>query len=88
MATKSTLQSMLDLAGKFVIDQKGCWEHADWEVLLAKVGAMGMALSDETKRNLGNILESCKYFYANGAGSPAKEEKARPKAKPKAKVRA
>ncbi|NIA15908.1 MAG: hypothetical protein GWP08_17740, partial [Nitrospiraceae bacterium] len=86
MATKSTLESLLDLAGKFVIAQKGEWEHADWEALLSKAAAMGIVLNDEFKRNLGNILESCKYFYVVCPTAPAKKaaaRKAKAKAKPK-----
>jgi len=89
MAAKTTLEKLLDLAGKFVIEQKGEWQHDDWERLLAKTSSLGMEFSDENKRNLGNILESCKYFYACGAGTPSAAKKAPAKkkaaAKPKAK---
>ena len=79
MAAKITLQELLDIAGGFVTRQKGAWEHKEWEALLKKVAAAGLELNDETKRNLGNILESAKYFYPMTAAAPA----ARPTAKKK-----
>ena len=91
MATKSTLESLLDLAGKFVVTQNGEWEHEDWEALLSKAAAMGIVLNDEFKRNLGNILESCKYFHAVCPPASAKKAtatKAKPKPKAKAKAKA
>ncbi|HPO14448.1 MAG TPA: hypothetical protein PLI09_13480 [Candidatus Hydrogenedentes bacterium] len=63
MAKKHSLQELLDLAGKFVADQKGQWDHDAWEGLLVKAEALGLELADENKRNLGNILEAAKYFY-------------------------
>jgi len=86
MAKKYVLQGLLDLAGNFVVEQKGQWQHAEWEELLKKAGDLGVPINDETKRNLGNILESCKHFYACGeAAAPARKTAAKPKAKPKAK---
>lgn len=94
MATKTTLQSVLELAGKFVADQKGQWNHDSWEAFLGKIGALGVTVDDEAKRNLGNILESCKFFLcdsaccASGCGKPAAKVKSAPKAaKPKAKAK-
>jgi len=85
MAAKSILQEVLDLAGKFVSAQKGQWGHDEWEQLLADVAALGLELTDETKRNLGNIVESCKHFHAMKAAPvkavPAKKKTAVKKAK-------
>lgn len=90
MASKTTLESLLDLTAKFVIDQKGAWDHGDWEAFLAKAAALGFEDNDEMRRNLGNILESCKYFYAvacpGGVCSIApKKAAAKPKARAKAR---
>ena len=71
MATKSTLQKVLDLAGQFVIVHKGAWGHKDWEQFLEGAAALGIELTDETKRNLGNILESGKCFYGEADVAPA-----------------
>lgn len=89
MPSKTTLDSILEMAGKFVVAQKGQWGHEEWEGFVSKVAALGVSLSDETKRNLGNILETCKYFYAigaaqaSGAAAPKKKAAAKPKAKAK-----
>ncbi|MBI4558816.1 MAG: hypothetical protein HY706_14635 [Candidatus Hydrogenedentes bacterium] len=63
MATKSGLEKLLGMAGEFVVKQHGDWNHADWEGLVEKVSMNGVAADDESKRNLGNILEASKYFY-------------------------
>lgn len=94
MATKSALQSILDAAAAFVVAKKGQWEHDDWEDFLGTVAKTGLALDDEAKRNLGNILESTKYLYCVGAccgescAKPAAKPKAKAAAKPKAKATA
>lgn len=80
MAAKTVLQKVLDLAGKFVSTHDGNWGHAEWEDLVADAAAQGIEPTDETKRNLGNILESCKYFHGSAPAAAAK-----PKAKVKAK---
>jgi len=78
MAAKSVLQQILSLTEKFVSSQKGEWEHDEWEGWLDKVGALGVELTDETKRNLGNILESCKHFYGMKVAKPPAKAKAAP----------
>ena len=79
MAAKSILQEVLDLAGGFVSAQKGQWGHDEWEKLLSDAAALGLELTDETKRNLGNIVESCKHFHAMEA-KPVKAVPAKKKA--------
>jgi hypothetical protein len=76
MAMKSRLQKVLDLAGQFVITRKGAWGHEDWERFLEGAVALGIELTDETKRNLGNILESCKCFYCEADAGPAPKKAA------------
>jgi hypothetical protein len=85
--SKNTLQKVLELTGTFVAMQKGSWEHADWEHLLGKLEAQGVIVDDESKRNLGNILEASKYFYFLAPAAPAKK-KAAAKKKPAAKAKA
>jgi hypothetical protein len=63
MAKKHAVQEILDVAGQFVIAQKGDWDHAAWEEFLVKIAGLGIELCDESKRNLGNILEATKSFY-------------------------
>lgn len=82
--TMSALQKILELAEKFVTKQKGAWEHDEWEAFLAKAAQAGLDVNDESKRNLGNILEGLKYFYSV---LPAPAKKASPKAKAKAKAK-
>ncbi len=90
MATsKNSLQEMLDMAGKFVTQQKGKWEHKDWEAFLSKVSKAGVELTDEVKRNLGNILEASKHFYTKVSVVPdRKAAKAKSRSKSKAKTKA
>lgn len=77
MAAQSPLRKVLDLAEKFVASRKGEWNHTDWEQLLDDARKLGYPCDDdECRRNLGNILESCKYFYAyTPAGAAAHSRK-------------
>lgn len=88
MATKTAFQTILDTAADFVVSKKGQWEHDDWEILLAKIAKTGICLDDEAKRNLGNILESSKYFYYETTCCGSACDKAAPKAKAPAKAAA
>jgi hypothetical protein len=88
MAGKTTLEALLDLVGTFVVAQNGTWEHEQWETLLLTAGKLGIVVDDESKRNLGNILESCKYFFGNGCTcEPTKTAVKKPAAKAKAKAK-
>lgn len=92
MANKEiTLKQLLDMTGKFVEQQRGKWEHKDWEAFLEKMSKAGVDLTDEVKRNLGNILEASKHFYSTVSSVPDKakpKSKSKPKAKAKSKPRA
>lgn len=84
MATTTRLQKVLDLAGKFVIDQKGSWSHEEWLLFVDKAAALGIETNDETKRRLGNILESCKNLYSEAEdAASAKKPAAKPRARAK-----
>lgn len=72
--SKNALQKVLELAGSFVTTQRGSWEHADWESFLSKIADQGIEVTDETKRNAGNILEASKYFYQLPTTAPAKKK--------------
>ena len=87
MAAKNTTQKLLDLAGKFVTEQGGTWGHGEWETLLADAAKLGVELNDESRRNLGNILEASKYFHrVTAVAKPKAKAKAKPKAKAKARA--
>ncbi|HNR30245.1 MAG TPA: hypothetical protein PKI11_05110 [Candidatus Hydrogenedentes bacterium] len=78
MAAKRLSQKVLDLAGKFVAGQDGAWEHADWELFAEEAAALGFELTDESRRNLGNILEAAKYFHCLPPLKKARRGKAKP----------
>ena len=73
---KNAVQKILDEAGKFVTTHKGAWEHSDWEEFLSGVEKQGFQLSDEVKRNVGNILEASKALY-HGMPSPQPKKTAK-----------
>lgn len=79
------------MAGEFVEKQRGKWEHKDWEGFLDKVNKAGVELTDELKRNLGNVLEASKHFYSKVSVVPDKKKpraKSKPKSKTKSKAKA
>jgi len=67
---------LFDLAAKFVTSQQGNWSHNDWEDLLEKVDKTGFCINDDTKRNLGNLLEAGKFFYNALPQNPPKRRSA------------
>lgn len=83
MPAVSHLPELLGRVDKFVAKHKGEWNHTDWEQLLADMHSLGYPFGeDECKRNLGNILEGCKFFYHNApavAAAPAKKAPAKKK---------
>jgi hypothetical protein len=91
MAVKAPFQKILDLAGKFVAEHQGDWDHAAWETLVADAAKLGYAFEDEGRRNLGNILEASKYFRGapvvkpKRKAAPRKKSATKPKAKAKSK---
>jgi non-homologous end joining protein Ku len=90
-SSKSSLQELLDMAGRFVEQQRGRWEHKDWEKFLDQVNKAGVELTDEVKRNLGNVLEASKHFYSKVSVVPDKKKpraKSKPKSKTKSKAKA
>lgn len=61
--TIKPLNDMLDKAKKFVEEQKGHWDHLQWDQLLNDLQAKGMALTDEAKHRFGEVLEGMKGIY-------------------------
>ena len=86
MAKKTTVSKVLDLVKKFLEKHEGTWDHSAWESLVEELESIGLTANDEMRRNLGNILEACKYFHGQ---EPTKQvTKVKAKAKPKAKAAA
>jgi hypothetical protein len=73
--SKNTLDAVLANAGSFVTSRRGVWEHSDWESFVADAARAGVPDSDEGRLNLGNLLESLKYFYALEPAPAAKRSK-------------
>ncbi len=88
MATTNKIQKLLSLAGKFIAERNGEWNHGDWETFLDEAGKLGFDHNDEAKRNLGNMLEAGKYFYHVLPATTTKKAATKSKAKPKAKAKA
>lgn len=85
MPNQTNLEAILERAAKFVNAKKGQWDHQNWEDFLGSVAQFGLVLDDETKRHLGNILESSKQLYENGGNRPVKASTSKPAPKAKAK---
>ena len=66
--TNPTLK-VITLAGKFVMKNKGTWEHEEWLGFAEEAAGLGFELNDENKRNLGNLLEASKMLYHNMASN-------------------
>ncbi len=57
------INDMLDKARKFVEEQKGQWDHLQWNQLLNDLQKKGLELSDEAKHRFGEVLEGMKGIY-------------------------
>ncbi|HUW61983.1 MAG TPA: hypothetical protein VMZ06_13365 [Candidatus Bathyarchaeia archaeon] len=85
MPAKTNLEAILERSAKFVVGKKAQWDHEGWESFLKSVDGLGLSMDDETKRHLGNILESSKHLYENGGNRAVATSAAMPKA-PKKKA--
>ncbi len=65
MGAKYSVEHIFEQAAKFVVKQKGEWEHNDWEDFLGKISEYQIELHDELIVKLGALLELGKYFYSN-----------------------
>jgi hypothetical protein len=82
---KNPIEDIVSRAQKFVEKQKGRWDHAAWEKLVKDVSSSGIEMSDDTRRHLGNMLESVKHFYTELSKPEAKKKAAAKKKKSGAK---
>ena len=51
-------------AADLVEKTKGKWEHLDWESFVEDIQKKGVELTEDAKRDLGEMLESAKKFYS------------------------
>lgn len=58
---------MLEKGRKFVEEQKGQWEHIQWDELLGDLQSKGGQLTDEAKHRFGEALEGMKNIYGEMA---------------------
>jgi len=68
--SKSPIEDLVSRASKFVEKNKGRWNHDAWEKLVKDVSSTGVDMSDDTRRHLGNMLESVKHFYTELSTAP------------------
>ena len=61
--TTPPLFNLIDLAGKFVEQRKGIWDHEAWSDFLSDVQKKGFEVTDEMTAYLGSVVESMKQFY-------------------------
>ncbi|MBF0567373.1 hypothetical protein [Candidatus Magnetominusculus dajiuhuensis] len=54
---------------RFIEETRGMWEHADWLRLLEDMEKVGIAISEDTQRYIGDMLEASRRLY----GAPHKE---------------
>ncbi len=83
MGAKYSTEQIFEQAAKFVVKQKGEWEHNDWENFLGKISEYEIELHDEFVMKLGALLELGKYFYSNLPESVEKKQKKTKKNTPK-----
>ena len=65
MGAKHSVEQIFEQVAKFVVKQKGEWDHNDWEDFLGKISNYQIELHDELTVKLGDLLELGKYFYFN-----------------------
>ncbi|MBF0488350.1 MAG: hypothetical protein HQK98_09340 [Nitrospirae bacterium] len=53
----------------FMEETRGIWEHADWLRLLKEMEKVGIAISEDTQKYIGDMLEASRRLY----GAPHKE---------------
>ncbi|KWT75938.1 hypothetical protein [Candidatus Magnetominusculus xianensis] len=60
---------------RFIDETRGMWEHADWLRLLKEVEKVGIAISEETQKHIGDMLEASKRLYSAPYKEPVVEVK-------------
>lgn len=71
-------RKLLEIASEFVEEQKGRWEHPDWEGFLDRLGRDGFQLSKEFEPPIGNILEIFKDYYHRDSFEAIAEKRRKP----------
>ena len=62
--TKSaTFDEIVKLAGDFVTQQKGAWDHSTWLTFLSTLKQKGYDVSEDMQAHVGQLLEAIKRFY-------------------------
>ncbi len=56
-------EELIELAAKFIEEQRGTWDNEAWLNFLAEVQKKGFDITDNIKTTLGLMLESMKKFY-------------------------
>lgn len=69
MATVTTTRfdDLVKLAGEFVTNRKGMWDHTAWLDFVSDVQKSGINLTEEMQSRLGELLEAMKRFYEASA---------------------
>lgn len=88
MVAAHNLHDLAALASEFVVKQRGIWEHEQWELLCARVAALGIELDDDLCERLGALLETLRVFYFCIPARPKRKTKAKAKTRTKAKTKA
>lgn len=54
---------LVGMAGKFVDQQKGVWDHKEWTNFITDAQKKGVEMTEEMKSHVGTVLESMKKSY-------------------------
>ena len=61
----SLFDEIITSAKQFVEEQKGKWDHTQWESFLSDLQDKGVSITEEIKNSIGDILESLKGLYTS-----------------------
>jgi hypothetical protein len=73
-------RKLLETASEFVENQRGWWEHPDWEGFLQTLTGDGFQVSKDLEPPIGNILEIFKQYYHQDRFQAIIEKRRRPAA--------
>jgi len=57
-----SVDTLFDLAGKFIEGQRGVWDHTVWQNFIEGLMKKGYELTDDMKTYTGSVLEVMKKF--------------------------
>ncbi len=66
MATKKAVnqfEELFKMAGKFVEQQKGAWDHNTWLEFVTDAQKKGLELNEEMKNTVGTAMDAMKTCY-------------------------